>query len=148
MPKDRLDTVRERLLGQVFAARTLSEIAQAKQALRDWLAEHPDEPGMADAFEVLSHQEDFARREVEAPSKPAKSKVGPGTARERLLEQVFAAGTLAEIAQAKQVLRDWLAEHPDEAAMADALQVLSHQEQFARAQEVAPDAPARPAAAT
>jgi hypothetical protein len=41
----------------VFLARTLAEITAAKQALRDWLTEHPDEPGMADALEVLAHQE-------------------------------------------------------------------------------------------
>jgi hypothetical protein len=148
MSKVALDTARERLLDQVFAARTLPQIAAAKQALRDWLAEHPDEPGMADAFEVLSHQEDFARGEVDASGKPETTKVCGDTTRDRLLEQVFAARTLVEIAAAKQAVRDWLAAHPDEPEMADALEVLSHQEQLLRAQEVGPGAPAHPAAAT
>jgi hypothetical protein len=58
----------------VFAARTREEIAAAQQALRDWLVLHPDEPGMADAFEILAHQEEAARAlEVVsgAPTSPA-----------------------------------------------------------------------------
>lgn len=142
------ETTREELLDQVFAARTLAKIVQAKQALQDWLAQHPDDPGMADAFEVLSHQEDFARGEVAAARKPDKRKASLETAREQLLDQVFAARTLAEIAQAKQALRDWLAKHPDEPGMADALEVLLHQEQFAAVQAVGPDTPAHPATTT
>jgi hypothetical protein len=61
---------------------------------------------------------------------------------------VFAARTLAEINRAKQVLRDWLAEHPEDTGMTDALEVLSHLEDFARAEEVGSDAPASPVAAT
>jgi hypothetical protein len=70
MKKVGLDTARKRLLDQVFAARTLAEIDTAKQALRDWLSEHPDEPGMADAFEILSHQEDFAQAQEAGPNTP------------------------------------------------------------------------------
>jgi hypothetical protein len=68
------DTERERLLDQVFAARTLAEVAAAQQALRDWLAAHPEETGMADAFELLFHQEEFAREQEtgsHAPANPA-----------------------------------------------------------------------------
>jgi hypothetical protein len=60
MSASQIDVAREQLLDQVFQARTLSEIGQAKLALRSWLEAHPDEPGMADAFEALSHFEDFA----------------------------------------------------------------------------------------
>jgi hypothetical protein len=55
-----LNTPREELLDRVFTARTREEIAAAQQALRDWLVLHPDEPGMADAFEVLAHLEEAA----------------------------------------------------------------------------------------
>lgn len=61
MQATEFDAARERLMDQVLDARSLEEIAAAKQALRTWLIEHPDEPGMADAFEVLSHREDYAR---------------------------------------------------------------------------------------
>jgi hypothetical protein len=73
MKKVGLDTSKERLLDQVFAARTVAEIDAAKQALHIWLAEHPDEPGMADAFEVLSHQEDFAQAEEKGHEVPTTS---------------------------------------------------------------------------
>jgi hypothetical protein len=55
-----VDVARERLLDQVFEARTLGEVSAARQALHEWLRLHPDEPGMADAFEVLSHRADPA----------------------------------------------------------------------------------------
>ena len=55
-----LDEARERLIDQVLDAVTLSEVIAAQQSLRQWLEDHPDEPGMADGFELLSHREDFA----------------------------------------------------------------------------------------
>jgi uncharacterized protein with von Willebrand factor type A (vWA) domain len=68
-----LDCARERLMDQVLDARSLEEIADAKQALRAWLVEHPDESGMADAFEVLSHREDYARSQATQTSPPPKA---------------------------------------------------------------------------
>jgi hypothetical protein len=59
------------LFDQVLDARTPEEIIAAKEALRAWLAEYPDELGMRDAFELLSHREDFARSteaSVDSPS--------------------------------------------------------------------------------
>ena len=55
------DFAREELLNQIMEARTLPQIEAAKQALRSWLQCHPDEPGMADGFEMLSHREDWAK---------------------------------------------------------------------------------------
>ena len=54
------DVARERLLDQVFDARTLAEIATAREALHAWMSSHPEEPGMADALEVLSHRTEIA----------------------------------------------------------------------------------------
>ena len=63
---DDLERARDLLCDQVFSARTLPEIAAAGEALHQWLREHPEEQGMRDGFEVLSHREDFAReREAE-----------------------------------------------------------------------------------
>ena len=56
-----LELARDLLSDLVFAARTLPEIATAQEALRQWLRDHPNEQGMRDGFEVLSHREDFAR---------------------------------------------------------------------------------------
>jgi hypothetical protein len=58
----------ERLLDQVFDARTLTEIKAAREALHGWMTAHPDEPGMADALEVLSHREDFANEGEALPN--------------------------------------------------------------------------------
>ena len=75
MPEVHQDAARERLLDQVFDARTADEIAAARAALISWLDGHPDEPGMADAFEVLSHREDMAN-EQQAPPRELKTAVG------------------------------------------------------------------------
>jgi hypothetical protein len=77
-----------------------------------------------------------------------EQKMGLGTDRERLLDEVFAARTLGEIAVAKQALRGWLTAHPDEAGMADALEVLSYQEAHERAREARSDASTKPAPVT
>lgn len=54
-----LDQAREQLLDQVFAAGTLAAVAHARVALRQWLYDHPEEQGMRDGFEALSHREDY-----------------------------------------------------------------------------------------
>jgi hypothetical protein len=64
------EAARERLSDQVFSAKTLAEIMAVKQALRQWLMDHPDEPGMADGFEVLSHRQDFAEQREAIPTQP------------------------------------------------------------------------------
>lgn len=61
MPDASSNPKREALLNQVFAARTLAEVAAAQQALRDWLDQHPGDAGLVDAFEILSHQEERER---------------------------------------------------------------------------------------
>jgi hypothetical protein len=70
------DVARERLLDQVFEARTPGEIGAARQALREWLRLHPDEPGMADAFEVLSHRADMASEQVASAEVEQPAAVG------------------------------------------------------------------------
>lgn len=62
------DFAREELLNQMVEARTLPQIEVAKQALRAWLQCHPDEPGMADGFEMLSHREDWAKIQSSQPA--------------------------------------------------------------------------------
>lgn len=53
------DQAREQLLDQVFAADTLEAVARARLSLRQWLFDHPEEQGMRDGFEALSHREDY-----------------------------------------------------------------------------------------
>ncbi len=65
------DLNRERLTNQVLDATTLQEISAARQALRDWIRNYPDEEGMSDAFEQLSLLEDIAREEAKPPAERA-----------------------------------------------------------------------------
>jgi hypothetical protein len=56
-------------MNQVLSARTLEEIASARQALRDWLTAHPEEKGMRAGFEQLAQMEEIAlMEEAEATS--------------------------------------------------------------------------------
>ena len=76
-----LDVARDMLSDQVFAAKTLPEIAAAQEALRQWLRDHPHEQGMRDGFEVLSHREDFAReREAQRQSAAEETAKTPALA--------------------------------------------------------------------
>src|SRR5205807_859434 len=52
------DDARSQLTQQVLGARTLPEIAAARQTLRDWLAAHPEEQGMRWGFEQLSQMQE------------------------------------------------------------------------------------------
>jgi len=56
---------RERLLDQVFDALTLVEITTARTALHAWIRAHPNEQGMSDAFEALSHRAEMTNEDAE-----------------------------------------------------------------------------------
>jgi hypothetical protein len=57
------DTARQCVIEQVLDATTLSEIAAAKQVLRDWLKLHPEEQGMRAGFEQLYLLEEIAQEQ-------------------------------------------------------------------------------------
>lgn len=48
-----IDQAREQVTKIVLSARTLSEIENAKQVLREWMKAHPEEQGMRAGFEQL-----------------------------------------------------------------------------------------------
>ena len=63
---------RERLIEQALNASTLPEIRQATQDLQHWTRAYPQDFGIVDAFEVLSHKQDYAEeREQEAELREA-----------------------------------------------------------------------------
>jgi hypothetical protein len=64
---DSEEAERKRVLGQALSARTLSQVLAATCELKLWVASHPDDLGIVDAFEQLSLMEDVAR-EKEAPN--------------------------------------------------------------------------------
>ncbi len=51
---------RERIIEQALNAFTLPEIRQATQELQQWTRTYPQDFGIVDTFEVLSHKHDFA----------------------------------------------------------------------------------------
>lgn len=67
--------VREELMTQILRARTLSEVAQATQALTCWMQDYPEDQGMRDGFEHLSLRQDIAEEkeagQFASPPEPA-----------------------------------------------------------------------------
>lgn len=116
------DKAREKLFDQVQEAYTQEEIETAKQALRDWQQAHPEESGIADAFEILSHQEDYLRL-PEASSSLLSS--AERRKRERLIQQAFEARTLTEIDPAERELHEWARHHPEDFGIQEAFEGLS-----------------------
>lgn len=55
---------RDQLLTQVREADTLEQVEQAIEALRCWVRHHPEDIGIRDAFEPLSHRKDFLLSET------------------------------------------------------------------------------------
>lgn len=51
---------RERIIEQALSASTQPEIRQATQELQQWTHTYPQDFGIVDTFEVLSHKQDFA----------------------------------------------------------------------------------------
>ena len=45
---------RERIIGHILTAKTLTEIAETKQMLQDWVSAHPRDLGIADGFDHLA----------------------------------------------------------------------------------------------
>lgn len=63
---------RERIIEQALSAFTPSEIRHATQELRQWTHTYPQDFGIVDTFEVLSHKQDFAEeREQKAEAREA-----------------------------------------------------------------------------
>jgi hypothetical protein len=55
---------RQHILTQALDATTLSEIETATRELKQWVAAHPDDLGIVDAFEQLSLMEDIAHEKA------------------------------------------------------------------------------------
>ena len=58
-----IDIELQRVVEQVLDVTTLPEIAAAKQVLREWLKQHPEEEGMRAYFEQLYLLEEIAREQ-------------------------------------------------------------------------------------
>lgn len=58
-----VEIARTRLTAKVLSATTLPDVLAATQALRDWIKAHPEDAGMADAFEQLANMQEIAEME-------------------------------------------------------------------------------------
>jgi len=58
-----IDTARELVTKKVLSARSLPDVREAQQVLRDWIKDHPEDEGMRDGFEQLSLMQDIAEEE-------------------------------------------------------------------------------------
>jgi len=61
------DPERERILSLARRAETLAEVEQATTELRSWVQQRPDDLGIRDAFEPLSHLRDLLQTRVTPP---------------------------------------------------------------------------------
>ena len=55
------NTERERIIEQALSALTPSEVRHATQELQQWTRTYPQDFGIVDTFEVLSHKQDLAK---------------------------------------------------------------------------------------
>ena len=69
------DTARELVTRKVLSARSLPDVREAQQVLRDWIKAHPEDEGMRDGFEQLSLMQDIAEEEqAQRNAHPASQK--------------------------------------------------------------------------
>ena len=103
------DPQRELLVSQILSARTLSEVEEALTALHQWRERYPDDWGILDAGEQLSHFHDALLEGYSPFVKPAS-----WTEWQWLEYQVIGARTLPDIQDARYALKQWTEHHPGE----------------------------------
>ena len=62
---------RERIINHILTARTLAEIAEAKQMLQDWVSAHPGDLGITDGFDHLAMSRSIAESREAAQKQAA-----------------------------------------------------------------------------
>ena len=115
------DPARDRLNRRVLSARGLPDVLVAKEALRQWMQDHPDDQGMRAGFgqlfliqEIeewkLANLEDWqAQQEGERRTIAAHA-----PKRGRMLRDAHQARTLAQLDRAERDLFQWAADHPED----------------------------------
>ena len=58
-----VDKARDLVTKKVLSARSLPDVQEAQQVLRNWIKAHPKDEGMRDGFEQLSLMQDIAEEE-------------------------------------------------------------------------------------
>lgn len=137
------DPARKRLIAQMFSANTLAEANAAIEAVKQWRREHPEDLGILDGGEILSHVKDYEEWKLANPEEWAAQQEAERRAvaahqpeRDRMLRDVLGARTAAQLDRAEQTLFQWAADHPEdvgrELGIIEALeQVLTRREALA-----------------
>lgn len=97
---------RQQVINLILVARTGEEVRQATAALRAWMEAHPEDTGILDGGEMLSHAEDAANLR-EAERKALGLNEEQGRERERVLVAADRAISVAEVIQARADLLRW-----------------------------------------
>ena len=115
------DPARERLNRRVLSARGLPDVLAAKEALRQWMRDHPDDQGMREGFEQLFLMQEIAEWKLANPEEWQAQQEAERRAvaalepeRGQLLRDARQARTLAQLDRAERELFQWVAEHPED----------------------------------
>lgn len=143
------DPTRKRLITQMFSANTLAEAVAAIEALKQWRREHPDDLGIVDGGEVLSHFKDYEEWKLANPEEWAAQQEmerreisAHQPERDRMLRDALSARTPAQLDRAERELFQWADDYPDdvgrELGISEALeQVLTRREALATQEQPA-----------
>ena len=112
------DPRREPLINQILSARTLPEVEAAQVALRAWHQRYPDDWGILDGGEQLSHFHDALLEGYVPFSKPVS-----WTEWQWVECQAMGARTLPDIHDSRHALTEWTERHSDE-TMPETLETL------------------------
>ena len=115
------DPKRQRLIRQVLGARTLPTIAEASQALGQWMQERPDDQGMRDGFEALAMMQEIREWEIANPEEWQAQQEAERQAvatlepeRGRMLRGARLARISAHLDRAEREIFQWIADHPED----------------------------------
>lgn len=119
---DRLeDPARERLNRQVLSARGLPDVLAAKEALRQWMQDHPDDQGMREGFEQLFLLQEIAEWKLANPKEWQAQQEEEQRAiaalepeRGQMLRNARQTRTLVQLDRAERDLFQWAADHPED----------------------------------
>ena len=108
---------RDQVADQALSATTLEEIEQARQALRAWKAEHPQERILYECFEQLAMMEEAAHFMAAEKARMTEAEWAAWTTRRNVYSAAYSPRTLAQAAEAERGLHLWLCEHPGDEEM-------------------------------
>ena len=115
------DPARDRLNRRVLSARGLPDALAAKEALRQWMQDHPDDQGMRDGFEQLFLIQEIEEWKLANPEEWQAQQEAERQAvatlepeRGRMLRGARLARISAHLDRAEREIFQWIADHPED----------------------------------